>query len=392
MSKSSYEDFLGDSYDYKTDTFNGEVAEREAESKKDKFNIILFGATGVGKSSLVNAVFGKNIVKSGVGKPVTQHLEKITLPKKGMTLWDTKGIEAKDYDETISLLRKEIDSSFNDHNNLNDVPHLGWLCIDASGARIESRDIELISILKKHDIPVVVVFTKTLADDTREFINEAIKEIDIAHGSYINGRYVEVNSVERKIFNFIVPVSGLDDLLNISFQCLPDGKKGAKQALKKAQMVKTGIRLEAMKEGARNIVHVASAAAGAVGASPIPGSDAPLIAAVQSGMIYKINTEFEIDSSTSNITSVVTGILGVTAVAQVGKAVVANALKFIPGVGSVIGGAISATTAIALTEAVGHAYIQVLTTYYDRETGIVELPENVTSILSVFKDYFSFKK
>lgn len=389
---SSYEDFLGNSYDYSSQTFDAEKAKQEAEEKKEKFNIILFGATGVGKSSLVNAVFGEEIVKSGVGKPITQHLEKIKVPKKGLVLWDTKGIEAKNYEETINQLKKEIKSSFDSFSHIDDVPHLGWMCIDASGARVEPRDIELIGILKEYQIPIVIVFTKTLEDDTDEFIDEAINEIDNHHGSYVSGNFVKVNSKERKIGKFVVPVSGLDVLVDISYKCLPDAKKGAKQALKKAQMVKMGERLEAMKNGARNIVHGASVAAGAVGASPIPGSDAPLIAAVQSGMIYKINSEFELDISTSTSTSVVAGILGVTAVAQIGKAVVSNALKFIPGVGTLVGGAISAATAVALTQAVGHAYIQVMTYYYNKETGIVELPESATSILSVFKENFSFKK
>ncbi|RCX00347.1 uncharacterized protein (DUF697 family) [Kosakonia sp. AG348] len=283
-------------------------------------------------------------------------------------------------------------SSFDSYSHLDDVPHLGWMCIDASGARVEPRDIELIGILKEYEIPIVIVFTKTLEEDTDEFVHEAINEIDKHHGSYVADNYVRVNSKDRKIGKFIVPVSGLDDLVDMSFKCLPEAKRGAKQALKKAQMVKMGERLEAMKNGARNIVHGASAAAGAVGASPIPGSDAPLIAAIQSGMIYKINAEFELDTSTSTTTSVVAGILGVTAVAQVGKAVVSNALKFIPGVGSLLGGVISAATAVALTQAVGQAYIQVLVSYYNKETGIVELPESATSILSVFKEHFSLKK
>lgn len=388
----SCEEFFGNSYDYSSQTLNVEKAKQEAEEKKEKFNIILFGATGVGKSSLVNAVFGKEIVKSGVGKPVTQHLKKITVPKKGLVLWDTKGIESKDYEETINALKKEIKSCFESYCHLDDAPHLGWMCIDASGARVEPRDIELIGILKEYGIPIVIVFTKTLEEDTDEFVREAINEIDIHHRNYVANNYVRVNSKDRKIGKFIVPVSGLDDLIDLSFKCLPDAKRGAKQALKKAQMVNMGERLEAMKNGARNIVHGASAAAGAVGASPIPGSDAPLIAAVQSGMIYKINAEFELDTSTSTTTSVVAGILGVTAIAQVGKAVVSNALKFIPGVGSLIGGAISAATAVALTQAVGQAYIQVLVSYYNKETGIVELPESATSILSVFKEHFSFKK
>lgn len=389
---SSYEDFLGDSYDYDTQTFNADKAKQEAEENKEKFNIILVGATGVGKSSLVNAVFGEKIVKAGVGKPITQHLEKIKIPKKGLVLWDTKGIESKNYKETISQLKKEIKSSFDNYSHIDDVPHLGWMCVDASGARIEPRDIELISILKEQNIPIVVVFTKTLGDDTSEFIDKAIAEINLHHNDYVKNNYARVNSTERKILGFTVPVSGLDELVDLSFNTLPEAKKGAQQALKKAQMVKMGVRLEAMKTGSRNIVHGASAAAGAVGASPIPGSDAPLIAAVQSGMIYKINSEFELDTSTSSSTSVIAGILGITAVAQVGKAVVSNALKFIPGVGSVIGGAISATTAIALTQAIGHAYIQVLVSYYNKETGVVELPESATTILDLFKQHFSYKK
>lgn len=84
-----------------------------------------------------------------------------------------------------------------------------------------------------------------------------------------------------------------------------------------------------MLEGSRKIVHLAAISAGTVGASPIPCSNAPLIAAIQSTMIYKLNTEFEVNAEEANITSLITGVLGVTALAQVGKAVVGNLLKFI---------------------------------------------------------------
>ncbi len=60
--------------------------------KKEKpiMNILLIGAIGVGKSSLINGLFGQEIAKAGTGKPVTQHLEKYVDGEKGLVLWDTR--------------------------------------------------------------------------------------------------------------------------------------------------------------------------------------------------------------------------------------------------------------------------------------------------------------
>ncbi|MGC4375184.1 hypothetical protein, partial [Streptococcus suis] len=93
-------------------------------------------------------------------------------------------------------------------------------------------------------------FTKTLGDESADFIEAAISEINAHHGDFINGNYVEVNSRERILFNISIPVSGLDDLVDVSLKALPEGKERAKQALKKAQMVIITERLEAIKNDA----------------------------------------------------------------------------------------------------------------------------------------------
>ncbi|MGT0091723.1 GTPase [Helicobacter pylori] len=60
---------------------------REAIKKeKPTMNILLMGATGVGKSSLINGLFGKEMAKAGIGKSVTQHLEKYVDGEKGLIL------------------------------------------------------------------------------------------------------------------------------------------------------------------------------------------------------------------------------------------------------------------------------------------------------------------
>lgn len=96
--------FLGDAFtlDGKEGGLNVEKMHEAIKKEKPIMNILLMGATGVGKSSLINGLFGQEIAKAGTGKPVTQHLEKYVYvdEEKGLILWDTKGIEAGDYQNT----------------------------------------------------------------------------------------------------------------------------------------------------------------------------------------------------------------------------------------------------------------------------------------------------
>ena len=387
-----YKDFLGDSYNEESCEFDQNKAKAKALNEKDKCNIIICGASGVGKSTLINAIFGKEVVKAGAGKPVTQHLEKVSIPEKGICLWDTKGIEAEHYQDTMASLKSEFSEAIDKANDDSDIPHIGWVCIKASSDRVEDRDLTLIGLLAKRNIPAIIVFTRVTGKAEREFVEEAQLIIDKEYKDFLRGAYVSVNSVPYEIDeDIVVTVKGLESLIEVTEARFPEGKKSAKNAFLKAQRLKMEKRLDAMKEGARKVVHVASVAAGTAGASPIPGSDAPIIAAIQSTMVYKINADFELDADSSKMTSVLTGIMGVTALAQVGKAVVSNVLKLIPGAGTLIGGAISAATAIGITEAVGHAYIAVLEKFYDKEKGEVIFPENTDRIIDAFKEVFSDK-
>ncbi|GAA7172098.1 hypothetical protein ID0408_03640 [Helicobacter pylori] len=60
--------------------------------KKEKpiMNILLMGATGMGKSSLINGLFVQEVAKAGVGKSLTQYLEKYVDEEKGLILWNTR--------------------------------------------------------------------------------------------------------------------------------------------------------------------------------------------------------------------------------------------------------------------------------------------------------------
>lgn len=388
-----YNEYLGGSFNAETGDFDSEKAKKNVFDRKDKINILLMGASGVGKSSLVNSFFGIDIAKTGDGVPQTQHLEKFVYEDKGLILWDTKGIEAADYQNTLADLRKALDNAKKEavsSRSLDGLPHIAWLCIKEPSKRIEEREIELVKLVAEYNIPVIVVFTQTQYQSGDAFVEEA-KNIFDSNGcsSTIKNRYARVNSVCYEMGPATFPVSGLDNLFMLTEDAFPEGSKNAKKAFEKAQAVDAEKKLSAILDSCSIKIHLAAVAAGTAGASPIPGSDAPIIAAIQATLIYTINSEFELDEDLKNSASIAAGILGVTALAQIGKTVVANLLKLFPVAGSLIGGTISASTAVALTEALGHAYVKTLSSFYDKKELKVILPPNTKKIVDTFTVMFN---
>lgn len=114
-----------------------------------------------------------------------------------------------------------------------------------------------------------------------------------------------------------------------------------------------------MLEKADSVVLTAVATTATTGAVPIPFADAPLLIGEQVAMMLAINNIFKIEIEKDALKSLITAVLGVGGATLLGKTVASNLLKFIPGAGSVAGGAVSAGTAGAITLALGKAYIQV---------------------------------
>ncbi|MCQ2668642.1 50S ribosome-binding GTPase [Helicobacter pylori] len=133
--------FLGDSFtlDGKERGLNTSKLLEHIKKEKPIMNILLMGATGVGKSSLINALFGEEIAKTGVGKPITQHLKKYVDEEKGLILWDTKGIEDKGYENTLESIKKEMEGSFKtlDEKEAIDV---AYLCVKETSSRVQERE------------------------------------------------------------------------------------------------------------------------------------------------------------------------------------------------------------------------------------------------------------
>ena len=346
-----------------------------AYNEMGNVNIVVAGKTGVGKSTLINAVFGENLAKTGVGRPITSSTKAYTSNRvRGITLFDTKGFELDNYRSILSDLKTLISSRKT--VDPKEHIHICWYCISDSGKRYESGEIDFISKLQS-EIPVIVVFTQSATDDV--FYNKFCQE----NYNVINNSVQVLADRVITRGNSVVEPFGVDDLVKKTYGLIPEC---ARQAFTVAQKVDRELKAKEVKK----IIAVAAAAAGTAGAVPIPLSDALALAPIQIGMLAKICNTMGLDLSEGFLSTLVGSAAGVIGATFAGRAIVAGLLKLIPGAGSVIGGAISATTAATLTTAMGWAFYKAIVAILDKGVDANNITAN--ELATVFKEKLRAEK
>ncbi|MBP5501562.1 MAG: GTPase domain-containing protein [Bacteroidales bacterium] len=136
--------------------------------QREQLNIIITGKSGVGKSSFLNYLSGKDFFQTGIGAPVTQqYFECVDYEADNGVLYrlfDTKGIEP----DTASECRAEVIKRINEcdrQNNFFDWIHTVYYCFAASGKRIEDFEVDFIKQMMEKASVIILLTKKDLVDD-----------------------------------------------------------------------------------------------------------------------------------------------------------------------------------------------------------------------------------
>ena len=341
---------------------------REVTDEIGTFNILIAGRTGVGKSTLINEVFQGRLATTGQGKPVTKETRRVTKKGVPMAIYDTRGLELKEYRQIIDELAEfvRVQAAKPD---VNEHIHAAWVCLSEDGRRVEDAEIELHRELAA-SVPVLGVITKARSDDGfRAKVQHLLPQAaNVVRVRALSERFDEADVV--------LPPMGLKDLVCATVELVPDAVQRALAATQKANV-------ELKKKAAHKVVVSAAAAATAAGAVPIPFADAAVLIPIQVGMLAGISATFGIELSKAFLITLVAAMAGRAGATFLGRTAVSNLLKLLPAVGSFAGGAIGAAAAATLTTALGELYIAVLAKLFTASRGETPSPE---AIAREFKD------
>lgn len=334
-------------------------------------NIIVAGKTGVGKSTLINAVFRDKLVETGIGKPVTDHMRKITKKGVPLSIYDTRGFElGKDVQKEVKNEIVDTISKGLATQDINKAIHCIWYCINTASNRIEPEEIEWIKELSKENqitqVPIIIVLTQSFSKDNAQTMRQILldENLDVVQIVPVLAKDYTINE------EYVAKSYGLEALIQVMGEALPE------ELLETLQNVQIA-SLNEKKRHARKAVATATVAAVGEGAAPIPFSDCALLIPTQLGMIASITVIFGFDVNKSVLTAFLSSTIGAGGATVLGKTVVANLLKLIPGAGTVVGGAISAGTAGIITAALGEAYIKIMELIFKGEMSIDDLNTKV---------------
>lgn len=347
----------------------------EAEAEMGHCNVMVIGKTGVGKSTLVNAVFKDELARTGVGSPVTRHIRKYSKQDCPITIYDTPGMELAG-EQNVGI-RLEVAQCI-DELRLQDPEHhihIIWYCIHHEASRLEETDLDWLRALELKDVPVILILTQYLdGSEESEFLQY------LQHQN-LPVRYIVPLLARDKVITrqITIPAHGLEHLIGCTLELLPEV---ARLAFIRQQLLRVDLKADAAFKYVSG--YVASAAF--IGAVPIPFADAPLLVTAQIGMIANVSFIFGYKTSPSFYYSLMGALAGIGGAVVAGRAIVSNLLKFIPGVGSIAGGILQSTTAATLTLSIGLAYIEVMKAIAHAEIKGIQLSQS--EIQELFKQQY----
>lgn len=322
-------------------------------------NVLVIGNSGVGKSTLINAVLGKEAAKVGWGpEGTTKELQVYGDENDPFRIIDTVGFEPS------WLKRRQAINSVKSwskkrakEGDPNSAVNVIWFCVDGTSRKLFPDTIRSLTEATGmwKSVPVVVVITKSYSMPERAENIEMVKEAFSRQKHAVVPREIIPVVADPYVIqaDSIVEQSGIMELIELTNSLLPEGVEAAKDAIK-------GFQLNRKRVFAHSIVTLATAGGATVGAAPIPFPDGLILEPTEVGMLNAIARIYGITDN-EKWQKFKKSLIDVGTVSVAAKMFI-QALKAIPGIqlgAGVINGIIAGGIVAALGESSVYLFEQI---------------------------------
>ena len=318
----------------------------------EKGNVLVIGNSGVGKSTLINAVLGEKKAAVGTGpEGSTKDLYIYSGERLPFRVIDTIGFEPSFFKErhAINAVKKwSKDSAKAGHTDTQ--INVIWFCVDGSARKLFPKTLENLARATSFwkSVPVIVVITKSYSIPEREE-NIAMVYNALAKMKKRSVNVKKVIPVVARPFilneNAYAPPEGISELINTTCDLMPDGFRAAKEDV--AVFVRRRNRVLA-----QGVTALATGAAVAIAAVPTPLPDAALLGPTEIAEINAIAKIYGIQND-EKFKKTLNSIVQVGTVSLAAKTLI-SALKAIPGIG-IGASALNAIIAGGIVAGIGEA-------------------------------------
>ena len=321
-------------------------------------NVLVLGNSGVGKSTLINAVLGEDVAQTGYGtKGTTKELKIFENDSINFRLIDSVGFEPDFFKrrKAINSVRDWTKTAAK-AGDPNSAINVIWFCVDGTSRKLFPQSIDslarAVSVFKT--VPIIVVITKSYSEPDRTENISMVQEAFARRHRKLN--LEKIIPVVAEIYHLndqaFAAQEGISELIDSTNAVMPEGIAAAEFDINEYKLQRKNTFAHGVV-GASTVAGVATAAT-----TIIPMTDAVVLSGIESAEVNILARVYGIKKGNKQHV-LIERIVEIGTVSAVARAACAAIMRAVPLAGTVVNMIVAGSFVAAIGEGTRYIFEQI---------------------------------